>query len=568
MRFREIVTKYKDMYLYAKAADKKVIARNVVREVEAMNPPARFLHQDEKTGMWTILDRRKTLRKVAQALREPSLRKSHGSSGNEVSSPQLGQQSPNIISEFSAEPRNGSQMEEETPVEAKCTPRSISLSTTGTTVNGTRHKRLLNRASIDESGINSDVNKKHRPESVSAIDPSEEGTSIFTRHNSSSLPVRHAVLTDLPQVPVNFKNSSYNVIDPAAQSLAGLTYGVTTIKDSHPFEGGTNIMHSVNTHGPFAEHLGDGAYLDQAKHRVPSQFLGRRDISMPYFLNYRNMSIVSSSPSSLMTLPTQKKHTGTVDNDHADTLRNISIVASRCSDLTALYLIVRTGSDSFTRNSFLTSSQNIKPTQYDVLINACDIPNHPGNLNLAESVQLSYNDYMNAELSGNLKSNIINYVISSITKESKPTSSGCQRDKRQGRFLLRYNPQVKTTSSPSEAWMVLSKKKVAAVVESLLQQACSFILHPDTNDVLFDRQDVSMLSPGNMYFKSIIDKCKSVYMKSTPENKLNCAVEIVGIVTSRPGRFLGNIEEMGMWTPLSFDSAIEKTQKYLSGDIF
>jgi len=536
IRFREIVTKYKDVYLYAKAADKKMIARNVVKEVEAMSPPARFLHQDEKTGIWTVLDRRKTLRKVAQALREPSLRKFHESSKNSVSSSTPGQKSPDVISDFSGEVRNE--------------PPSISLSSSATE-NGTRHKRILFRAS-NESNTTSDVRKKSR---------SEHSENVIIHHDGN------VGLMKFQEVPVSYQTSSQDMIYTTTQPLAGLTYAVAGTKNPNLFAKGVNMVHSINTQGPFAGYLGgEGTYFDQANHRVTSsQFLGRSEISIPYFLNYRTMSVVTSSPSSLTTTPTQKKPRGKAENDHAETLKNISIVASACSDLTALYLIVRTGSEAFTGISFAAPSQNVKPTQYDVLINASDIHNHPGNFNLAEAVQLSYTDYMNADLAGNMKSKIVNYVISSVTRENVYPSP---EDKHRGRFLLRYNPQAKTNSSPSEAWMVLPKKKVAAIVESLLQQACAFILHPDTNDVLFDRHDVSMLSPGNMYFKSIIDKCQSAYMQATPEHKLNYAVEIVGIVTARPGRFLGDIEEMGMWVPLSFDSAIEKTQRHLSGNGF
>jgi hypothetical protein len=550
IRFREIVTKYKGIYLYAKAADKKTIARNVVREVEAMNPPARFLHQDEKTGMWTVLDRRKILRKVAQALREPpSMRKFRGSSKVSVSSPQVIQPTPEIIPDVSS---GQSKNEEQREQAAKWTPRRISLRAPSDTIeNGTRQKRLLTRASVNESDIISDNSKKHRPESGSCVlDRYGEGTS-------------DKALMSLQEVPMSIQNSSHNkMMNTAAQSLTGLSYGVTTPKNLNLSDSDVHMVHGLHTRGSVIQYLGN-----HVNHQIPSQFLGRCDISLPYFLNYRNMGIVSSSPSSLMTLPTEKKHTDTVDNNHAETLRNISIVASSCSDLTALYLIVRTGSESFTRNSFLVSTQTIEPTQYDVLINACDIHNHPGNLNLAESVQLSYADYINAELSGNLKSNVINNVISSVTKENEKALSAHPQDKHRGRFLLRYTSQKKTNSSPSEAWFVLPKKNVVAIIESLLQQACAFILNPDPGDVLFGRKDLSRLSPGNMYFKSIINSCKAVYMQSSTEDKLNYAVEIVGIVTSRPGRFLGNIEEMGMWMPLSFDSAIEKTQKHLSGEI-
>jgi hypothetical protein len=555
IRFREIVTKYKDNYFYANAADKKTIARNVVREVEAINPPARFLHQDEKTGMWTVLDRMKILRKVAQALREPpSMRKFRGSSEGSVSSPQFIQPSPEIMPDVSS---GQSKNEEQREQAAMWTPRRLSLRAPSDAIeNGTRHKRLLTRASVNESDIISEVSKKHRPESgFYVVDRFGEGIS-------------HKALMSLQEVPMSIQNSSHNkMMNTAAQSLNGLSCGVTTPKNLNLSDSNAHMVHGLHTRGSISQYLRNDTHLHHVNDRIPPQFLGRCDISLPYFLNYRNMGIVSSSPSSLMTLPTEKNHKDTVDNNHAETLRNISIVASSCSDLTALYLIVRTGSESFTRNSFLVSTQTIEPTQYDVLINACDIHNHPGNLNLAESVQLSYVDYMNAELSGNLKSNVINNVISSVTKENEKALSAHPQDKHRGRFLLRYISQKKTNSSPSEAWFVLPKKKVVAIIETLLKQACAFILNPDPGDVLFGRKDLSRLSLGNMYFKSIINRCKPLYMQSSTEDKLNYAVEIVGIVTSRPGRFLGNIEAMGMWVPLSFDSAIEKTQKYLSGEI-
>ena len=41
------------------------------------------------------------------------------------------------------------------------------------------------------------------------------------------------------------------------------------------------------------------------------------------------------------------------------------------------------------------------------------------------------------------------------------------------------------------------------------------------------------------------------------------ATEIVTLVTSRTGRFLEYIENMDMWTPLHFESAIEHTQEQL-----
>lgn len=496
IRFREIVTKYKDMYLHAKAANKKLIARKVVKEVEAMNPQARFLQQDEKTGMWTVLERRKTLRKVAQALREPSLKN---------------QKCSELFSDFSAELRS-EQYREELANWKPC-------------------------GSAAKTDIISDVREKNSSEFIGR---SEEGPSS-TRHND-----KHTGVIKLQERPKCYQNSSQDIMYFASQPLTGLSCALTTINNPNPVANGANLVHSNNIHGPFTY-----PYLDKDIHRGTTQFPGQSEISMPYILNYGNMSIVS----------TQKIPRTSIDeNDYeTETLKNISIVASTCSDLTALYLIIRTGAISFTSYLLKAPSHDVTITPYDVLINAFDIHNHPGNLNIAESVQLSYKNYMNAQLDGgNAKSNIINNVISSVTKENDYKLSVSQH-RRAGRFLL---------FSPPEAWIVLPKKNVAALVESLLQQACTFILHPDTNDVLFDRQGISRLWPGNMYFKSMINEYKLAYTHASPEIKLDYAVKIIGTVTSRPGRFLGNIEEMGMWAPLSFNYTIDKIQKHLSGDEF
>lgn len=76
-RFRDLVTAQKVLYLHSSKRDKPSVSRGIVRAVRNQNPPGRFLHKDEKIGMWYDIGDQKAREKTSQALREgaPEIRR-------------------------------------------------------------------------------------------------------------------------------------------------------------------------------------------------------------------------------------------------------------------------------------------------------------------------------------------------------------------------------------------------------------------------------------------------------------------------------------------------------------
>ena len=87
MKFQQIVSKWKEEYIMKTSLkDKPKIVQRVVDELEALDPPGRFLElmepQNSKSA-WIEMDRKKALAKVSQALREgaTSIRRAEQSKG-------------------------------------------------------------------------------------------------------------------------------------------------------------------------------------------------------------------------------------------------------------------------------------------------------------------------------------------------------------------------------------------------------------------------------------------------------------------------------------------------------
>jgi hypothetical protein len=69
-KYRKMVEDKKDKYLSSKRLDKPLVAMEIINEWRSMNPPGRFLKQDEVTKLWEDVGDRKAREKTSQALRE------------------------------------------------------------------------------------------------------------------------------------------------------------------------------------------------------------------------------------------------------------------------------------------------------------------------------------------------------------------------------------------------------------------------------------------------------------------------------------------------------------------
>ena len=78
IQFRTIIQEHKNEYLAktVKKLEKAYIAAKIVHRIRTMNPPGRFLKQDDDTGLWFEIGDAKAIKKTGQALREdaPDLR--------------------------------------------------------------------------------------------------------------------------------------------------------------------------------------------------------------------------------------------------------------------------------------------------------------------------------------------------------------------------------------------------------------------------------------------------------------------------------------------------------------
>jgi len=68
--FRSLVRQYKVTYVATHKNDKPLFSRIIFDSIRSLNPPGRFLRQDEKTKVWYDIGERKALDKTRQALRE------------------------------------------------------------------------------------------------------------------------------------------------------------------------------------------------------------------------------------------------------------------------------------------------------------------------------------------------------------------------------------------------------------------------------------------------------------------------------------------------------------------
>mmetsp|Transcript_11013 Transcript_11013/g.20506 ORF Transcript_11013/g.20506 Transcript_11013/m.20506 type:complete len:899 (+) Transcript_11013:268-2964(+) len=69
-RYRKTVEDRKETYLKSKRLDKPLVAMGIINDWRALDPPGRFLKQDDKTKYWDDVGDKKAREKTSQALRE------------------------------------------------------------------------------------------------------------------------------------------------------------------------------------------------------------------------------------------------------------------------------------------------------------------------------------------------------------------------------------------------------------------------------------------------------------------------------------------------------------------
>ena len=85
-RYRKLVEEKKDKYLSSKRLDKPLVAMEIINEWRNLDPPGRFLKQDEITKLWNDVGEKKAREKTSQALREKTpvkQREGYGGGGGE-----------------------------------------------------------------------------------------------------------------------------------------------------------------------------------------------------------------------------------------------------------------------------------------------------------------------------------------------------------------------------------------------------------------------------------------------------------------------------------------------------
>jgi hypothetical protein len=88
-QFRALVRKHKVAYVACPKSMKGTFAEMIVEEIKRMNPPGRFLKQDDATKLWYDIGEKKALDKTRQALREGAPEIQKEISGEEVAIPPL-----------------------------------------------------------------------------------------------------------------------------------------------------------------------------------------------------------------------------------------------------------------------------------------------------------------------------------------------------------------------------------------------------------------------------------------------------------------------------------------------
>jgi len=484
--FRNLIASYRRRYVISGAVVKKQITSQAFVIVQSRVPPGRFLKFDMKTGIWTELDQDAALKKTAQALREKA---------------------PQLKKKFLEEDANNKE-EDTTRKRKEIDPADPTLPAAGQT------------ASRESEASQNKNSKQHNSNFLNRPIQHYQDT---TQQSAGLASIQRGPAKSRPQqiLPTNHTRQG--------QQLPHRAYHATS----------QNLMNaSVVDNGNGGAFLGQQSIRSITKE--PKQHL-------PFTFNYKFMTISSHKVPSASKKSTPSKKRKDNDEQANEALKNISVVASRSCDLTALYFIIRMSCKAF--NRFSTFDRD-RP--FDVLIDANAIHNHPGNVTLAESVQSYRSEYLQSRGSQQVKEGIAQLVYAAISKESDAKASA-----EPGRFLTRGKKR------DSVSWKVLTAEETYPLIRSLLDQACSYILNPDGNDILFGGDDRTRLSPGNIFFRSIIKSCKPLFLQSPPEKRNQSAAEIVGFITSRPGRFLGYLPDIGMWTPLPFEAAIQKTREDL-----
>lgn len=72
-RYRQMVEGRKARYMASKRLDKPLVAMEIINEWRALDPPGRFLKQDEHTKCWNDVGDKKAREKTSQALREKQI---------------------------------------------------------------------------------------------------------------------------------------------------------------------------------------------------------------------------------------------------------------------------------------------------------------------------------------------------------------------------------------------------------------------------------------------------------------------------------------------------------------
>ena len=72
--YRKMVEDKKEFYLNSKRLDKPLVAMEIIKEWRDLDPPGRFLKQDEVTKLWCDVGDKKAREKTSQALREKSVK--------------------------------------------------------------------------------------------------------------------------------------------------------------------------------------------------------------------------------------------------------------------------------------------------------------------------------------------------------------------------------------------------------------------------------------------------------------------------------------------------------------
>ena len=503
--FRNLIASYKRKYVLSEPVIKKQITHQVLAVIESRKPAGRFLKQDAESGDWQELDRDTALRKTAQALREKA--------------PQLKKK---VLEEA----------ERKDMLVESLKRKSIDGANKG--------KKLRTLPTMNDA--KAPINYTQNRNGLTA--------DFFAQPQLHHPHMQHATPLQFPtffqNVPTMDAQQQQQQLNLVSVPNSGLILSQNDLLQT------TGILRTLeNQQSNHEVTLQQQPGHDASLLTVTPQDQAQSSGFMPFTFNYKGMTItphaeVLSEKSSKV----DKSAPGISSEKSTEMLENIIVVASTSCDLTALYLIVSMSAHAF--NGPLFSNQQVKPRNHDVIINADDITNHAGNLTLAESIQSYRSDYLQSGYSNKMKDDIVQLIHATVTNENNDASA------KKGRFLINN-----ASRDGKSHWSVLPGSDACSMIKSLFEQACAFILNPDAHDVLFGCDDRSRLSPGNIFFKSIIRRCKPLFLQSPAEKKMQYATEIVGFVTSRPGRFLGYIENMGMWIPLPFESAIEHTQEHL-----